>query len=119
MISRYSTLCPRCGRQNLSRARYCAQCGLNLSTIGADEVTRALRRNGRRSSAGLLLFLILLGLFLATMCSLVWTGPRALCPHSAPRPIVKPYHHREPPWLSDRAHERMKHRWPAGWKVEP
>jgi hypothetical protein len=60
--------CPRCGRQNESRARFCASCGLNLAAAGI-EPNSHIQRTTRRTGAWLVLSLVLLGLGLATFAT--------------------------------------------------
>ncbi|GMV97861.1 MAG: zinc ribbon domain-containing protein [Phycisphaerae bacterium] len=63
-------VCPRCGRQNPSRARYCGQCGLNLAAAGGDDLTRMLSRNNRRSGTGVVVFLVMMSVALSTIAVL-------------------------------------------------
>ena len=75
----------RCGRQNLSRARFCADCGLNLTSAGVDDGGALSERRGRRSGAGVVLFLVLLGLLLATVGS-IYRVPRS---HRQPARVLR------------------------------
>lgn len=100
----------------MSRARYCAQCGLNLATAGASEITRTLRRNNRNVGTGLILFGILLALFMVAM-TLFFRVTR--CPRSVPRRIVTPYHYElKDHWQHSQTGEQITQRWHAEWKTE-
>ncbi|NLU22077.1 MAG: zinc ribbon domain-containing protein [Phycisphaerae bacterium] len=121
MSSQRLILCPRCGRRNVSRARYCAQCGLNLVAAGVDEVTRTLRRNGQHTGIGLLLFLVLVILFFSVIGSLVRAKPRSIYPHPVHQQIVTPCHPQHHPWRDSDSRDVRKpvrQRWPEKWQVE-
>jgi len=57
--------CPRCSHRNEARARFCAQCGLNLSAAGA--TTPPTPPRPTRRGKWLVLLIVLLGLGLATL----------------------------------------------------
>jgi hypothetical protein len=102
MIALPSLICPRCGRHNVSRARFCAQCGLNLAASGASEITQAVRQTRRRSGGGLVLFIILMGLFLAAMGSLFRSRPCSLRPAiPIPRSAIRPMREQGEPWMHE------------------
>jgi ribosomal protein L37E len=127
MVPQPTITCSRCGRHNPSRARFCAQCGLNLSARGGgDQVTRALRKNGRKGGTGLILFILLLGLFLAAMGSLFHSRPcsvHPVRPHHRFTSPCSPYEHEWPihPRLDQRGVEKTQQRphvqWHAEWAV--
>lgn len=84
-----SIACVRCGHRNVPRARYCAHCGINLLTAGADQVTRVVRRHHRRSGSGVVVALLLLGLILAGLALIFRARPHRviLPPHSVEIPF--------------------------------
>jgi hypothetical protein len=123
MVTLPSILCPRCGRHNLSRARFCAQCGLNLTASGASEIGPMVPGRRRKSRAGAALFVILLGLFLAAMGSLFRNracSRRPPMPRSIfqPAPVVP-----QPgePWMQSNeseAEEPASDQWHSKWETE-
>jgi hypothetical protein len=86
--------CPRCGRQNDSRAKFCASCGLNLvaAGIGLDShIGGATRRTG----VWLVLILVLMGLGLAAFgtCFRIATCRPPLPPVPPPPRLMPPAVH--------------------------
>ena len=62
--------CPRCGRDNIMRARYCAGCGFKLPPRDTAQLAHLPGRARRRSRLWLLVGLTLLGaVLLAMLCS--------------------------------------------------
>ena len=120
MIASPSHVCPRCGRHNVSRARFCAQCGLNLAANGADEITQVVRRTGRKTGGGLVLFVILMGLFLAAMGSLFRHRACSIYPPMR-RTVVAPVPEQGEPWTHGqpgKTEPEAPERWHTGWETE-
>ena len=123
MVTLPSILCPRCGRHNLSRARFCAQCGLNLAASGASEIGPMVPGQRRKGRGGAVLFVILLGLFLTAMGSLFRNRTCSRRP-SMPRSILQPVPmvpQQGEPWMQghgSEAEEPARDRWHSRWETE-
>lgn len=75
--------CPRCGHHSPSRAKYCAQCGVNLGLAGAASPEWPRTRRPRRAWPVLVLFLVIL--------AAVWFMGVALRVGSSGRAVFESY----------------------------